>query len=259
MPQNALERFSDRVGDYARYRPGYPAALITCLETEFGLRREQPIADVGSGTGISAALFLDLGCDVFAIEPNDAMRAAAERQFAGNARFHSIAARAEATTLPDASVDWVVAAQAFHWFDVPAAQREFRRILRPSGRVALFWNDRVFTSAFDREYESFLRTHAIDYSAVNHQGDAAAERVARFFSPGQPQERRFENVQVLNLDGLRGRVRSCSYMPNAGHARYPEMSAALDALFSRHAACGQVRITYETRLHVGRPAGGPKA
>lgn len=241
--------------DYARFRPGYPPALIRCLREEFDLGPGSVIADVGSGTGISTAILLDDGHEVFAVEPNDAMRAAAERLLAGRPGFHSVAARAEATTLAGASVDWVVAAQAFHWFDVPAAQREFARILRPGGRVALFWNDRVFPTPFDHAYEAFLRTHAVDYNEVNHQGAAAADRVAQFFAPHAAQERRFENVQVLDLEGLRGRVRSCSYMPNEGHARYGEMSAALDALFGAHAKDGAVRMAYETRLHVGRPRG----
>jgi ubiquinone/menaquinone biosynthesis C-methylase UbiE len=134
MPSaNATTRFSDRVENYVRYRPGYPPQVLDVLRAETGLAPEHVIADVGSGTGISARLFLDAGHAVHAVEPNAEMRAAAEAMLGGGARFHSVAGSAEATTLPDASVDYVVAAQAFHWFDPAAVRPEWKRILRPGG------------------------------------------------------------------------------------------------------------------------------
>lgn len=133
-PQPARDptrRFSDRVENYVRYRPGYPRALLECLAREHGLDPAHAVADIGSGTGILSELLLRNGNAVFGVEPNAEMRAAAERLLRGQAKFHSVDGRAEATTLPTASVDWITAAQAFHWFDVSAARREFRRILRP--------------------------------------------------------------------------------------------------------------------------------
>ena len=103
--------------DYIRYRPSYPEAILAWLARECGLAPESRIADIGSGTGILARLFLQFGCRVFGVEPNAGMRAGAERQFAGEPRFHSVDARAEATTLPDANVHFVTAGQSFHWFD----------------------------------------------------------------------------------------------------------------------------------------------
>src|SRR6478735_8602849 len=104
-------RFADRVADYVATRPGYPPAVLDLLRGEAGLTRSSAIADVGSGTGLSAQLFLKNGNTVYGVEPNAEMRAAGEQFLAGYPGFHSVAGTAEATTLPDASIDLVVAGQ----------------------------------------------------------------------------------------------------------------------------------------------------
>jgi SAM-dependent methyltransferase len=272
MSADPLKRFSGRVDDYVRCRPSYPPQLLDCLAREFGLRPEHVVADIGSGTGLFTETLLQHGNQVFAVEPNGDMRRAAEQRFrvarsrVGGAvdpgRFHSIAGRAEATTLPDASVDWVAAAQAFHWFDVDAARREFARILRPAGRVALIWNDRREDTPFLCAYEQFVREHAIDYAAVKHRNAETDGRIERFFAPGgtvcqqaghaPPYVRRgFANHQDFDFDGLRGRVESSSYMPARDHPRHEAMLAALRRLFDRHAAGGTVPFEYDTKLFVG--------
>ena len=153
MPTDPTARFSNRVDDYVRYRPSYPAGVLEILRAEVGLTPASIIADVGSGTGISAELFLRNGNTVYAVEPNDAMRHAAERLLGGYHAFHSVNGRAEATTLPDASIDLSLAAQAFHWFDVPKARAEWQRILRPDGWAVLVWNTRrTDTSPFLRAF-----------------------------------------------------------------------------------------------------------
>src|SRR4029434_1055185 len=118
-------RFSDRVDNYVRFRPTYPAQVIEWLRSETGLAAGSVIADVGSGTGLSADLFLRLGCTVFCVEPNREMRAAAERLLGGYSGFHSVIGTAEGTTLADHNVEFIVAAQAFHWFDPQRARAEF--------------------------------------------------------------------------------------------------------------------------------------
>src|SRR4051794_38517305 len=109
---DSKERFTSRVADYQRARPGYPAEVMTLLVREMGLRPEWVVADVGSGTGISAKPFLESGNVVYAVEPNQAMREAAEGALGGFSRFHSVNGSAEATTLANRSVDLVVAGQA---------------------------------------------------------------------------------------------------------------------------------------------------
>ncbi len=245
------ERFTTRVADYVRFRPGYPAELLDCLASDCGLEAGDSVADVGSGTGILTAGLLARGLRVFAVEPNEAMRRAAEQRLAAAPLFVSVAGSAEATALPDGSVDGVVAAQAFHWFDRDRARDEFARILRPGGVVALIWNDRrARGNSFLEGYERLLQDWGIDYAEVNHGlvDDAA---LAAFFSPGPFGRRTFANAQALDLEGLRGRVLSASYMPGPGHPRHEPMLAALEELFEASEQGGLVTLEYDTRITFG--------
>ncbi len=253
MPaENALTRFSDRVEDYIRYRPGYPPEVLESLTREFGLRASHVIADIGSGTGISAELFLRNGNTVCGVEPNADMRAAAEKLLAGYPAFRSIDGKAEATMLPDASIDWVIAAQAFHWFDVDAARREFRRILRPDGRVALMWNNRRLDTPFMQDYEALIHRFAIDFAQINHEYAEKDGRIERLF--GGPCDRRtFANAQAFDVQGLRGRLTSSSYMPKAGHPTFEAMIEELHRIFDRHAVGGRVAFEYDTKMWIGSP------
>jgi SAM-dependent methyltransferase len=244
-------RFSDRAADYERYRPGYPPALIAFLRERRALRDGGSVADVGSGTGISSALFLDADCDVYAIEPNDAMRDVAERNLGADPRFHSVAARAEATTLDDASIDLVAAGTAFHWFDRDATRREFARILRGDGFVALFWNVRSLDSPFMRDYEKLLRVHCDGYANVNAR-ERADDASLRAFFGRDVAKATFANPQPLDFDALRGRLMSSSYSPREGDPRHEATIAALRALFDAHADNGRVAMLYDTDVHLGR-------
>ncbi len=243
-------RFSDRVNDYVRYRPGYPAGVLDALRAGVGLTPAAVIADIGAGTGISTELLLRNGNPVFAVEPNAEMRAAAEQLLGGRPGFHSVAGTAEATTLPAASVDGIVAAQAFHWFDVAKARAEFRRILRPGGWVALLWNTRRKDTPFARAYEAVLTTYGTDYALVNHERiDEAA--LAGFFAPGF-ERRSLPNAQVFNFESLRGRLLSSSYAPAAGHPQHAPMLVALERIFRGHQQGGNVRMEYLTQVYFGR-------
>jgi len=244
-------RFSNRVRDYVSGRPGYPDAVVPWIVETFGLGSSSSVADIGAGTGIPSALFLRHGFTVFAVEPNDAMREAAVAALGSDPRFRAVAAPAEATTLPATSVDAVVAAQAFHWFDRAAFRAECARILRPQGVVALFWNvRRVNGSPFAADYEALLRTYGTDYLKVRHENVTEAE-LARFFD-GPFERRVFDNIQVLDRDGLRARLLSSSYVPAAGHERHGPMLAALDELYEAYQQDGVVRMEYELRAYAAR-------
>ncbi|MGB6676929.1 MAG: class I SAM-dependent methyltransferase, partial [Terriglobales bacterium] len=165
MPlQNATQRFSSRVDNYVRYRPGYPCEVLNLLKKDCDLATESVIADIASGTGIFTQMLLDNGNRAFGVEPNAEMRRAGEAFLQSYPRFTSIAGTAEATTLPERSVEIVTAAQAAHWFDREKAQREFIRILKPGGWCVLLWNERRTDSThFLREYEQLLLTYGTDY------------------------------------------------------------------------------------------------
>lgn len=252
-PRDPTKRFDDRVDDYVRHRPGYPPVLLAHLRAGGWLPPHAVVADVGAGTGISSAMFLDAGCTVYAVEPNAPMRDAARAQLGSHAGFHAVDGRAEATTLADASVDLVAAAQAFHWFDADAARGEWRRILRADGVAAVFWNSRRLEgSAFLEGYERLLRTFGIDYDQVaeRRQDDAA---MRRWFGDGLLDFAEFPNLQLLDFDALRGRLLSSSYAPRPGHAKHEAMIDALRRLFDATARDGRVELVYRTRLFVGVP------
>ena len=251
MEPDPTKRFSSRVEDYIRYRPSYPAAVTSWLAAECGLTAHSRIADVGSGTGILSRLFLDFGCDVFAVEPNPDMRAGAERQLSAEPRFHSVDGRAEATTLRDTSVDFVTAGQSFHWFDAPTARAEFRRILDPEGWVVLIWNERLVTPGFLREYEDLLQRLSTDYGRVDHRRIDSAE-IARFFEHDSWRTVSFPNHQDFNWDGIRGRLLSSSYAPLPGSPQYAPMMEELEGIFTKFQQDGQVKLIYETKMYVGR-------
>lgn len=245
------ERFSDRVADYVRYRPTYPGAFVDELVAKLGLSAGSWVADLGSGTGISARLLIERGIETFAVEPNEPMRRAAEAELGSSPLFHSVAATAEATSLPDHSVDAVVAFQAFHWFDAAKARVEMKRILKPSGLVALVWNERLVDTPFLVAYEDLLQRQSTDYGAVEHRN--AYPKILEFFAPERPVEVVAKNEQILNRDALFGRVFSSSYVPKSGPA-HDAFSAALAEIFEREAVSGEVAFRYDTKAFLGRLA-----
>jgi SAM-dependent methyltransferase len=248
---DSKQRFSSRVADYVRFRPGYPSELIALLRTECGLRPGHIVADLGSGTGFLSELFLKNGNRVYGVEPNEAMRQAGEEYLASYDGFSSIDAAAESTTLDAASVDFVTAGQSFHWFQPETAKAEFRRILKANGWIVVAWNDRELDTPFATAYEDLLVKFGTDYTKVR---DAYPEKSAmdQFFSGGAVSMRSLPNEQVFDLEGLIGRVRSSSYAPQEGHANYEPMMAAILELFRANEKEGHVRMEYSTHVYYGR-------
>jgi SAM-dependent methyltransferase len=247
-------RFTDRVGDYVRYRPRYPATILDTLRRDTGLTPVSVVADIGSGTGFSAEMFLENCNRVWGVEPNSAMRAAGATYLAKHPRFTAVAGTAEATTLPDASVDYVVAGQAFHWFERDPTRTEWARILRPTGWVALFWNSRhLDLSPFMAEYEALVHSVAPDYQRVSHE-HVANHQLASMFADGAFSYHTFPYSQLLDNAGLAGRTFSSSYAPHAADARAPALRAALADLFARYEHEGYVQYDYTTELYFGRIA-----
>jgi SAM-dependent methyltransferase len=249
MGNDPTRRFSNRVKDYVRWRPGYPAAALHVLEKEAGLVPGSIIADIGSGAGISTELFLKHGNTVYAVEPNPEMRQAAEASLMKRPNFYSVNGKAEATGLKDGSVDWVVAAQAFHWFDPVTTRREFARILKPGGQAVLMWNTRrCAATSFLRDYESLLQRHGTDYQEAGHRR-VSEELLGDFFHSFQ--KRSVYNEQALDFEGLKGRLLSSSYTPVMGDPRFEPMIEELARIFQERHENGQVRFEYDTEIFFG--------
>jgi SAM-dependent methyltransferase len=240
-------RFSDRVQDYERARPGYPAALVPWLIKQATLVPGDPVADLGAGTGLFSRDLLAAGLQVYGVEPNAVMRGAAERAFAERPNFISVDGRAEATTLATGSVKLVTAAQAYHWFEPEPTYREARRILAPGGIAALIWNVRRVDTGFGKDYEELLMTHCPAYvEGQPHQ--AAPEEIAAFFAPAVPITQSFEYRQTFDYEMLKARLLSSSYTPKEGDPARAAVLAALRRLYDNHAQYDSIQFHYDCRV-----------
>lgn len=257
MSEAPTARFSDRVENYIRYRPGYPPEVLDVLRAECGLQPEHVIADIASGTGALTRLLLENGNPVFAVEPNAEMREGGSRLLETYAKLTSVEGTAEETSLPSGSADFVTAAQAAHWFDRRRAREEFARILKPSGWCVLIWNERrTANTAFLREYEQLLLTYGTDYKEVRHERTTAT--IHEFFAPALYEERVFDLRQRFDYKGVAGRLLSSSYAPLAEHPNHAPMMQELERIFRAHAQAGIVEFEYNTRVFYGRLSGFKK-
>jgi SAM-dependent methyltransferase len=248
---NPTTRFSSRVDNYVKYRPGYPPQVIDILAEHCGLTNASIVADIGSGTGILTELFLKNGNHVYGIEPNKEMREAGERFLQSHKNFTSIDATAEATTLKDHSIDLIAAGQAFHWFDRVRCKDEFKRILKPNGWVALIWNERKTDSTpFLRDYEALLHTYGTDYEKIDHR-QIDMHAIETFFHPNHVGRVAVENRQIFSFEGMRGRLLSSSYVPEQGDARYEPMLRTAEEIFNRHQMNGTISFDYDTNIYYG--------
>jgi ubiquinone/menaquinone biosynthesis C-methylase UbiE len=243
--QSPTTRFSNRAENYVKYRPGYPKEIIPFFENELGLTKDARIADIGSGTGLFAEPLLEKGYSVTCIEPNEEMRKAGDvrlNKFTGyKSRLHT----AEATGLRSHSVDLITVAQAFHWFDAVGAQKEFQRILKPSGHIVLAWNIRKTDTVFLKDYEGLKERHRLE--ATPDKIDFS--KVDAFFAPAAHKKIIFPNLQQLDFDALKGQLLSSSYIPLPGHQSYETMISELVQLFVKFNMNGLVQMNYETVLY----------
>ena len=250
---DATQRFSSRVSDYVRYRPSYPSQVVDLLKSECGLTRDSVLADIAFGTGIFTQLLLENGNHVYGVEPNREMRQAGEDFLASYSHFKSVSGTAEATTLPDSSIDIATCAQAAHWFDLANARKEFGRILKPGGWAVLLWNERrVDSTPFLREYEQLVLTFGSDYKEVRHE--RTTEIIHQFFDPTAFKLHTFEMFQQCDYARLEGRLLSSSYVPQAGSPNYSLMIAELHRIFDAHQVNGLVTLEYNTLVYYAQLA-----
>lgn len=243
--QDSKNRFSNRVQNYEAFRPGYPAEMVDFLQEVTGFGKASVFADIGSGTGICAKLFLDRGNTVYAVEPNREMRQAAEDSLGAHANFHSVDGSSEITGVEPESVDIITVAQAFHWFDPDPTKREFLRILKPGGFVVLMWNNRR------RQAEGFMGGYMDIVGRYRRKMTIKSDEnvMPRFFGDRTVHEKVFANPQAYDLERLKGELASYSYMPSEDDPDFAPMMSEVEALFDRYHEDGKVVVEYETRVY----------
>lgn len=248
----ASKRFSDRVDNYLCYRPNYPEALLDYLADQCQLDQSSSIADIGSGTGKLTRHLLDRQLAVTAIEPNDEMRLAADSLLGEFSGYASLAGTAEATQLSDSIIDLITVGQAFHWFDWLKAVNEFKRVLKPEGRLALIWNRRNLLDPFQKAYEKMLREFAPEYNLVNHM-NIEDDKLSALFDANNYQHKTFRYSQNFSCDAFLGRMQSSSYTPAQGTVELAALNQAAIQLFEEFTIEGMLSFEYICHLYLGKP------
>ena len=252
MNFNSTERFSKTVSNYIKFRPSYPRSILDFMQENLGLTKTSVIADIGSGTGKLTQLFLEYGNPTYAVEPNQPMREAAEELLRHYPNFFSVDGASEHSNLAQGQIDHIVAAQAFHWFDIPKTRAEFLRILKPGGKVLLIWNKRVDSASRLMEgYNTFIETFSIDYQKVNLRYIDHKD-FQTFFGHSEYQLHNiYDNIQLFDWEGLKGRYLSCSYALTEEHSNYTEAMQGLKHLFQQNAVKGKIEMVYRTEIYYG--------
>lgn len=247
---NRRTLFSGMSDEYDRYRPTYPAAVISALRKDYGLTPEKTVADIGCGTGILSELFLQNGNEVVCIDPNGEMLDKARVRLSHFQKARYIKKFAESTDLTEDSIDFITAGQAFHWFDAERTRLEFKRILKYTGEVVLIWNDRVdMPNTFNEEYERICKKFSPEYHGTGSSalGD---KQILKFFNP-PPKTYSFSNAQFLNLEGVLGRYGSASYSVSGGNPDYARTLVEFRQAFLKYQRNGFVQLKHITRMYVG--------
>lgn len=244
---------SDRIENAIRFRPNYPHQLIEYLYTEGGYSRESVIAEIGSKTGAFTRLLLERGSRVVAIEPDDLLRIAAERLLSDEfQRFVSIKGTASNTTLCDASIHHIVCAHPIHWKDLKECRSEFFRILKPAGSVTIIWNSTmVGADAFTKEYERLVQSH-LAHGERTSLHRLELQELADFFGTPKHHFISVPNHQILDLEGVKGRLLADEDFLELGEEERNAMMKELHSLFDRYSQSGKVVLCYETEAYTSQ-------
>ncbi|QNL48854.1 class I SAM-dependent methyltransferase [Olivibacter sp. SDN3] len=245
-----INRFNDRADNYDRFRPGYPQQLLQYIYEHNKLEAHHIVVEMGAGTGILSQELIKWPGKLIAIEPNDEMREKAINSLGHAEHCSVLGSTAENTGLADNSVDLIICAQSFHWFDAEKCKIEFKRILKYRKKAAIIWNIRSAETAFERAYEEFILEFSIDYEEVKKR-EQRGNNLHFFFYQGVFEERTFIYDTYLTFEQLLGRTLSYSYMPNYGHQQLPNMVDALKVLFDKYSTNNIIGLSYKTRLFMG--------
>jgi ubiquinone/menaquinone biosynthesis C-methylase UbiE len=237
-------RFTNKAQDYAKYRPTYPQECINYLIKNMKIKNKI-IADIGSGTGKFTELILDYIKKVYAVEPNRYMRRQAEKLLNKNKKFISINGSAENTNLKNNSLDIIISAQAFHWFDLNKTKIEFRRILKSNSKIILIWNSKINNTKYLKEQKQILNKYVLKENNRNKN------IVNRFFSNNY-KKISFNHYQEFNLEGVLGRIKSLSYCPLPNTKEYKNIEKKINIAFKKYSKNGLIKYNYRCNAYIGK-------
>ena len=244
------QRFSDRVENYQKFRPSYTDETIDYIFHNFGLSRDSVLADVGAGTGIFTEKLVTKCKLVYAIEPNQEMRTAADKRLSSYSSYKSINGTSDKTMIGNNSIDGITVAQAFHWFDIVKTKKEFKRILKKDAYVFLIWNNRIANTPFLSAYEDVLKNKLPEYKVVNHKN--ITDEIINTFINKDYQKTIFPNTQTFTLDGVLGRLSSSSYTPKEDTKEYHIIKEEIINAFNQYSSGGFVEFNYNTEVYSGK-------
>jgi ubiquinone/menaquinone biosynthesis C-methylase UbiE len=252
LKNKSHSRFDNLVENYALYRPKYPDELPALLEQKSLLDKTDIIADIGCGTGISSELFLKNGYNVIGIEPGDKMYAYCKKTLSNYPNFSIVKGNAQNTLLKNTSVNTIIAAQAFHWFNNTEAKKEFLRILKPKGRLIIIWNERLTEeNEFSKSYENLIIKYSTDYKSVDHR-NITNWQIEEFFKPFNYSFFSLNNKQILDYKGLEGRLLSSSYIIKKTNSKYENMLTELKVLYNKFQINNYIQLNYITKIYAGK-------
>lgn len=241
--------FYNRANEYAIGRPTYPEEILKRLK-ELGIGRNSTIADVGAGTGLLTRMLSEIGCRILAVEPNIEMLSECKKYCSTITSIEYINEPAESTGIKEHSLDLIIIAQAFHWFDKELSKVEFKRILKEKGYVIFLWNDMQIDNEFANEYINIIRKYKIKTTAAITNFDPDKEK---YNFLGQSFEKiYYNNSQFLTIDGIIGNATSLSYTPSKLDSNYNQFVQELKKLFLKYQVDGKVIINYKTEMCIGQ-------
>ena len=249
---NNTKKFDNMGKLYACHRPAYPQDFIDYLCSEIGLCASSIVADIGSGTGILTKQLLESGAKVYAVEPNDDMRLISEQGLKDYGNFYPVKGTAENTSIYDKSVDFITAAQAFHWFDAQKFKTECNRILKPSGKVILVWNSRDEESPAVQKSDMINKKYCPNFKGFSGgmRGTEDDTNFSGFFTEGY-EKKVFSNNIIYDKNGFVGRNLSGSYALKEDDENYLHYVSELDAVFDKYSINGQFVMSNYTQSYVG--------
>jgi ubiquinone/menaquinone biosynthesis C-methylase UbiE len=242
------ERFSIRANDYVKYRPTYPTEAINYIFDTFELTNDSFVADIGSGTGKFTELFANRVRTIYGVEPNKEMREAAELSLKGQTNYKSVNGDSEHTNLDSNSIDAVVCAQAFHWFNVEKTKIEFLRIIKQKKQTALIWNIRDIKDPFFSEYEKLLIKYCNNYIDAAHNRDF--DKISGTFFT-QHKKVIFHHHLYYDFESVCGLLNSSSYCPMPNEKNHKPLFDDMKQLFEKYQVNNKVTFVYETMLYIG--------